>query len=364
MYVGWYSLYELSYPAVCHLELAHSRNYGRCSLSCDSQIFTYFSKQYTYYTVTAFNIRVPQGVKQTLTTMQIMQFIVGVPYASLHSFLSYQIPVQVPTIKETISTALSSASSIVAAVATDATIADMIKKFLFRAAGEGGVADNLAPLSSASPSPTPSAQHRHVIHKYKDPEVTYHTEYRDIPCVDTQGQTLAIWMNVFYLLPLTFLFGRFFVKSYITRTIGQGAKARVKAIEKSGQDAVKGVDRKLDEYLGERVEANGKPSKSTNGKAVEDKKSEQKTNKSSLGDSKHEDFEKIEHPETNSKNAESDNDDETVSNQGTPKKRRNKKKKAKQEKLVEADVPPPITPSNVSAGVQELSFADAVKEEK
>lgn len=393
--------------------------------------------QYSYYTVTAFNIRVPQAIKQSLTTMQIMQFIVGAPYAALHSFLSYDIPVRVPTVRETISTALSSASSAVAAVATDPTLADTIKKLLFRAAGEGGVADNLAPASAASPAPTPAGHHRHIIHKYKDQEVTYTTEYRDVPCLNTQGQTLAVWMNVLYLLPLTFLFGRFFVKSYITRTIGQGAKAKAKAIENSGKDAIKGVDRKLDEYLqpvkeSEKKEADKKEAsqekkeqqrsdeqkkqelkkeqeskkeaevkkkqevkkeqdlkkeqeqkdakKKENQKLVEQKQEEPKKEESkpaatekSQSDlsEKSDDFEKIEHDEKSkpAQEQDSDNEDELAESVSTPntpskkKKNKKKKKKAAEGPLHEADAPPPITAANVTAGVTEMSFAEAVKED-
>ena len=362
--------------------------------------------------------------------MQIMQFIVGAPYAALHSFLSYDIPVRVPSVRETLSTALSSASSVVAAVATDPTIADTIKKLLFRAAGEGGIADNLAPAFVASPVPTASGHHRHLVHKYKDPEVTYTTEYRNIPCLNTQGQTLAVWMNVFYLLPLTFLFGRFFVKSYITRTIGQGAKAKVKAIENNSKDAIKRVDRKLDEYLkpveSEKKKASEKQvsqdkkeqqhkedqkkqevKKELDAKKEQESKKEQEAKKaqevkkqeaakkeqekeqqkqaqskassqpnspektkSSLSD-KSDDFEKIEHHDTSklSPDGDSDHEDEATESTSTPntpskkKKKNKKKKKAAEGPLHDADAPPPITPANVNAGVSEMSFAEAVKED-
>ena len=55
--------------------------------------------QYTYYTVTAFNIKVPNTIKRSLTTLQISQFVIGAVYASLHSFVSYTVPVQVAVTK-------------------------------------------------------------------------------------------------------------------------------------------------------------------------------------------------------------------------------------------------------------------------
>lgn len=41
-----------------------------------------------------------------------------------------------------------------------------------------------------------------------------HTGYQTVSCINTSGQTFAIWFNVLYLAPLTVLFVRFFVKNY------------------------------------------------------------------------------------------------------------------------------------------------------
>jgi hypothetical protein len=38
--------------------------------------------------------------------------------------------------------------------------------------------------------------------------------FQKMSCIDTTGETFAIWFNVLYLTPLTLLFLRFFVKSY------------------------------------------------------------------------------------------------------------------------------------------------------
>ncbi|KAF7901993.1 uncharacterized protein EAF01_007291 [Botrytis porri] len=203
---------------------------------------------YTYYTLTAFSVPIPQALKRSLTTMQIIQFLVGATYATVHSFISYTVTVQVPSIPATISSVTSSASVVAtsaAAIATSSGVADLIKKLLYRAVGEEGLAENVnAPaVSNVAQAPIASIPKSHS----KIP--TYVTETRTIPCIDTSGQTFAIWLNVIYLTPLTFLFVRFFIKSYIRRTTASGKKAGRKAsfvaAEKAGFDALKGVEREM-----------------------------------------------------------------------------------------------------------------------
>ncbi|KAG9245082.1 GNS1/SUR4 family-domain-containing protein [Calycina marina] len=196
---------------------------------------------YTYYTLTAFAVPVPGLLKRSLTTMQIIQFLVGTSYASIHSFLRYTVPMQVSNV--TVNSAASIASSVItsaAAAATEGGVSDMVKKMLLRAAGEPALAENIngrpAPISSATPSYT------------ADPPSgltgLYHIEYQSVPCIDTSGQTFAVWLNVFYLTPLTFLFMRFFVKSYLRRASGKSGNYQI-AAEKAGADALKGVEREL-----------------------------------------------------------------------------------------------------------------------
>jgi hypothetical protein len=108
------------------------------------------------------------------------------------------------------------------------------------------------------------------------------------PCTSTTGQTFAIWLNVLYLAPLTYLFVSFFIASYIRRT-SNSSKTKVKTkgasryddvalnAEKAGWDAAKGVEREVygdgsDSSSGEKsTKARSKNSKSpkskTNGKA-------------------------------------------------------------------------------------------------
>ncbi|KAI0428580.1 GNS1/SUR4 family-domain-containing protein [Xylaria sp. FL1042] len=155
---------------------------GMRYMSAPIWIFVFFnsaihSLMYTYYTVTAFNIRVPTLVKRSLTSLQISQFLIGASAAMVHSFISYLVPVQ--------------------------------------GAGAG-------------------------------------TKYQKVDCIDTTGQTFAIWLNVSYLAPLTYLFMSFFVASYLRRSKaevvrGKTDRRRSNAIlaEKASWDAARGLEREM-----------------------------------------------------------------------------------------------------------------------
>lgn len=74
---------------------------------------------------------------------------------------------------------------------------------------------------------------------YSSAQPQFRTEYQTIPCIDTSGQTFALWLNAMYLAPLTVLFCRFFVRSYTRMASGSARK-----VGRAGEDAVKGVVRK------------------------------------------------------------------------------------------------------------------------
>lgn len=151
--------------------------------------------QYTYYTLSALRIRVPQAIKRTLTTMQISQFLIGSSYAALHLIISYQVPVSVlDTVADAVGSAPSAASSVLSAVAEDIAspspsigVGDFLKKLILRAADEEGVAENL--FGGENP----------VFATTRNTRVGY--EY--VPCIDTSGEAFAIWLNIIYLAPLT-----------------------------------------------------------------------------------------------------------------------------------------------------------------
>ena len=82
--------------------------------------------QYTYYTIGALNYRVPQALKRTLTTLQIIQILWGVTYAGSHLFIAYDIPVTTPyTVVSLVQNVASSISSV--ASAASATVSEVIE---------------------------------------------------------------------------------------------------------------------------------------------------------------------------------------------------------------------------------------------
>jgi hypothetical protein len=81
--------------------------------------------------------------------------------------------------------------------------------------------------------------------------------------MDTSGQGFAIWLNVAYLLPLTYLFARFFVRSYLYRKEPSQA-THIHAAEKAGLDALKGVSREIQKA----AEMSGETSETTEDEAA------------------------------------------------------------------------------------------------
>jgi hypothetical protein len=200
--------------------------------------------------------------------MQITQFIVGVLFAACHLLVSYSVPVSVPySITEKVMSSLnatsiaSAASSMTSSAAlspeTGAAIA-FLKKLVYRAAGDEGLAENVLQPGQASPvayggaAVTESPQH-HFFHKNVE-RIVHRTEYQHVPCVDTSGEAFAVYLNMIYLAPLTVLFMRFFFKSYLKRTSPSTRNpTRHDAIAKSAGDAKRGVEREL-ESLGQSAE--------------------------------------------------------------------------------------------------------------
>ncbi|KAK2070100.1 hypothetical protein P8C59_004628 [Phyllachora maydis] len=162
---------------------------------------------YTYYTLTAFHLRVPMSVKRTLTSLQITQFLVGASYAMLHSFVGYYEPVMVTTARQV-------------------------------------------------PAASNASHASHASHAAAALETSY--AQVAVPCITTSGATFAIWLNVLYLAPLTYLFASFFVTSYLRRSSKSGpsksgtSKPRNRRLsngaghaENAGWDAARGVEREV-----------------------------------------------------------------------------------------------------------------------
>ncbi|KAM5475367.1 hypothetical protein MauCBS54593_001055 [Microsporum audouinii] len=191
---------------------------------------------YTYYTLTALRVRVPVRIKRSLTTMQIVQFVVGTLLAAAHLFVSYSVPVPAarPLALRPLTQSIPSSDS-----ESGTGIGPWLKKLAFRAAGADGVASNvLSANGTLFGRDGADAAHAVVNHR----ELRYSLESATVPCINTSGQAFAIWLNLVYLLPLTFLFVRFFVRSYLRRTTDQRGHHHVS--EKAGL-AIKDVTREI-----------------------------------------------------------------------------------------------------------------------
>ena len=197
------------------------------------------SLQYTYFTASALGVKVPQALKRTLTSLQIAQFVFGASYAAAHLFVAYDIPIQVPyqvvsSVERAVSSASSAASAVTSTVSdfvetptvtATASIGSLMKKLLLRAAGEEGVAERVAMSKPDASAYVPSApQIERKMDKIWERrfETHYRSEWSRVNCIDTTGEAFAIFLNLMYLAPLTWLFGRFFVRAYTAR--GKGRK--------------------------------------------------------------------------------------------------------------------------------------------
>lgn len=181
------------------------------------------------------------GIKRTLTTLQITQFLVGASNAMFHSFVSYVAPIILT--KETI---VPVAADTPTDPAESAGAFDNLKKLVFGSAVES-MASSLDNAASAS-APASVTQ--------LETETVYVTQ----PCIATTGETFAIWLNVLYLAPLTYLFVSFFIASYVKRSNaaskvvgGKGSRrlSNVTLAEKAGWDAAKSIEKEV--YGGEKM---------------------------------------------------------------------------------------------------------------
>ncbi|RMX87280.1 hypothetical protein D0869_02462 [Hortaea werneckii] len=238
---------------------------------------------YTYFTLSALGYRVPQALKRTLTSLQIAQFLFGASYAAMHLFVQYDIPISTPyyvasTVQRAASSASSAAASITASAPSDvssavasptatATLGALLKKLLLRAAGEEGLAErvhrerrsnpaNLIPTPGLVPDLPTVPDMADKIQQFNEEtfyETRWRTDWTKVDCIDTSGEAFAIYLNLLYLAPLTFLFGRFFVKAYTQR----GRKGRARSISEAAKQALAaGIEG--EKRTEEAVEAKGK----------------------------------------------------------------------------------------------------------
>lgn len=113
--------------------------------------------------------------------MQIAQFLLGASYTMAHSFVSYSVPVVIPS-----SNTVTSSGSLV----------------------HGEMIHSIESVNSSLPNAANSIRYG----------------LKTVACIRTTGETFAIWLNVLYLAPLTYLFASFFVASYLRRSNAESAR--------------------------------------------------------------------------------------------------------------------------------------------
>lgn len=171
--------------------------------------------------------------------MQITQFVFGTQMAAAYLFVYYTIPYPVG------SAALRHLTKVapVAGASVETAAVSWVKKLAFRAAGAEGIAENVGGAMAA-------------------PRSGYTQEM--VTCMDTSGQGFATWLNVTYLLPLTYLFVRFFIRSYLYRKDpGVKQPTQMEAAEKAGMDALKSLRREI-----RRAAIDGETSETTDDEVV------------------------------------------------------------------------------------------------
>lgn len=181
-------------------------------------------------------------IKRTLTSLQITQFLVGASYAMIHSFVSYSIPVTKTIVQDATAPAAASVDADNSVPASGPAFLDNIKQMVLGMASKvtTSVAEQAA-SAEANAEPEQSTTQQIV-----------HTQ-EIVPCINTTGQTFAIWLNVLYLAPLTYLFVKFFITSYLRRSgvgsaqgKGKGAReSQVAVAEKAGWDAAQSIQQEV-----------------------------------------------------------------------------------------------------------------------
>lgn len=257
MHVGGYPLHVTTYLDVRIHQLWLTCLDGKLPLPQRIDLGTNMEYlQYTYYTLSALTIKVPRAMKQTLTTLQIVQIVFGGTYAFAHLFIAYDIPIEKPylyvhnlstALPSTISTISSAVSSAFASATATAGLGSWLKKVALRAAGEEGLAENVRNYQGETFGI--DAVHAAQMKKAQE-EIRYKWETQTVHCLDTSGEAFAILLNLVYLAPLAGLFIRYFTRSYLNRAKSEPPKpSQQENIMESSKDAVKDVEREIREAM-------------------------------------------------------------------------------------------------------------------
>jgi hypothetical protein len=177
---------------------------------------------------------------------------------------------------KSVTSAASSASSFAENPIFGPTAAAFLKKLLLRAAGDEGVAERVALQDQRAAllpgQPIPRIEEKMQSFVERRFETRWRQDWTTVNCIDTSGEAFAIYLNLLYLAPLTFLFARFFIRAYTARgkprSIQEAARSASDAakdaknqteysVEKAGEEAEDKVDeegRRLQEELKKDVE--------------------------------------------------------------------------------------------------------------
>ena len=195
-------------------------------------------------------------MKQTLTTLQIVQIVFGGTYAFAHLFIAYDIPIEKQylyvhnlstALPSTVSTISSAVSSAFASATATAGLGSWLKKVALRAAGEEGLAENVRNYQGVTFGI--DAVHAAQMEKAQE-EIRYKWETQTVHCLDTSGEAFAIFFNLIYLAPLAGLFIRYFTRNYLNRAKSEPPKPSPQEnIMESSKDAVKDVEREIREAM-------------------------------------------------------------------------------------------------------------------
>jgi hypothetical protein len=179
--------------------------------------------------------------------------------------VQYDIPVSTPyqiaqTVREAVASATSAAASItsevskvVATPTATGSVGAIVKKWLLRAAGEEGVAERVhVPGSQHLLNPNVEEKIQQFNERVQY-ETKWRTEWTKVNCIDTSGEAFAIYLNLLYLAPLTYLFGRFFYRAYVQFNKPRDARQAAKQVRDSGKQAGQDTERAIEEK-GEKIE--------------------------------------------------------------------------------------------------------------
>lgn len=142
--------------------------------------------------------------------------------------------------------ATSSVASAVSSATATAGIGNILKKVALRAGGHEGLAENVR--NNQGEVFGVDAVRSSQVEKAQE-EVRYKMEYQRVNCLDTSGEVAAILFNLTYLLPLTWLFVNFFIKSYSKRRNEPPPPTKYDNTKASGKDATKSLEDKIKDTM-------------------------------------------------------------------------------------------------------------------